>query len=441
MFERQNTAQAGAARTSPDKVGANPAGQPGSDNDQSESAATQHPDGQSEPEDRAAGLLADIADAERVVARLQAAQLRAIAELDKHRAGGDLAEFVADEVSLALRISPAAARDRLELARTLTRRLRATFAALEQGRIDLYKARAIVEATARLVDPAVVADVEARVLPRAGEQTGTQLKAALRRAVAQADPDGTERRHKRAVADRRVELFPLDDGVADLWLRSLPADDAVAIYRMLDGLARAAQAEDGETRTLDQLRADALSEIAVGVLDGAGWAGRTLRPRRRAHPHLQVVVSADTLLGLTDQPGHLTDYGPIPASLARQIAEDATWQRLLSDPVSGTLVECATTSYAPGVVLDRHVTTRDQTCRFPTCTHPADNCDLDHTVPYPDGATAADNLGPLCRHHHRAKQAGFRLKQPEPGHFEWTSPTGQVYTVTPPVLGNPAPAA
>jgi hypothetical protein len=390
-----------------------------------------------DPQSPAGAALAAVCDAERATARAHAAQLRAIAEFDRCWAGTDLAEFAADELSLALRISPAAARDRLHLARTMTGRLTATLEALTAGQIDLYKARAIAEATGRLDDDAAALAVEARVLPRAPEQTGAQLKAALRRAVLSLDPRGSQRRHARAVADRRVELIPLDDGIADLWLRNLPADHAVAIHTMLDGLARAAYVDDGETRTLDQLRADALAEIAYGVLDGAGWAGRPGWGRWRGRARGHTPFPASTLLGLTDEPGWLEGYGPVPSSVARRIAADATWRRLLTDPLTGSLVDYGTTSYTPGVVLDQYVTTRDQTCRFPTCTRPASGCDIDHTVPYPARATVECNLGCLCRRHHRAKHAGYRLVQDRPGHFTWTTPTGRTHAVSPPPLATP----
>src|SRR6185503_12962815 len=50
-------------------------------------------------------------------------------------------------------------------------------------------------------------------------------------------------------------------------------------------------------------------------------------------PAIQVVVSADTLLGLDDQPAQLTGYGPITAQTARRLAADesGTWRRLLTD--------------------------------------------------------------------------------------------------------------
>jgi hypothetical protein len=39
---------------------------------------------------------------------------------------------------------------------------------------------------------------------------------------------------------------------------------------------------------------------------------------------------------------------------------------------------------------------------------------------------------PLCRHHHRCKQAeGWQLEQPQPGILVWHTPTGRTYTTTP----------
>jgi hypothetical protein len=57
------------------------------------------------------------------------------------------------------------------------------------------------------------------------------------------------------------------------------------------------------------------------------------------------------LLGLDDAPGDLDGFGPIPAATARLIAQDATWQRLVTDPVTGVLTDYSTTTYQPGKVL------------------------------------------------------------------------------------------
>ena len=64
---------------------------------------------------------------------------------------------------------------------------------------------------------------------------------------------------------------------------------------------------------------------------------------------------------------------------------------------------------------------------FPWCTRPAGGCDLDHVIPYSeDGPTASDNIGPLCRRHHRLKthHPGWGYTVLEPGSYLWSSPHG-----------------
>jgi hypothetical protein len=78
------------------------------------------------------------------------------------------------------------------------------------------------------------------------------------------------------------------------------------------------------------------------------------------------------------------------------------------------------------------VDVRDGPCRWPTCTTVASRCDRDHTIPVPDGPTAAANLGSDCRRHHRAKtHDSYHVDQAEPGVFVWQTPTGHRYTVEP----------
>ncbi len=48
------------------------------------------------------------------------------------------------------------------------------------------------------------------------------------------------------------------------------------------------------------------------------------------------------------------------------------------------------------------------------------------------GLTCECDLAPLCRHHHRCKQAeGWELEQPEPGVLVWRTPAGRRYVTRP----------
>lgn len=142
---------------------------------------------------------------------------------------------------------------------------------------------------------------------------------------------------------------------------------------------------------------------------------------------VNVTVPLSTLLG-GDQPGELPGLGPVPAEVARALAAGGTWTRLITDPVSGTVLDVGRRRYTPPADMADHVRSRNPMCVAPGCTHPAASCQLDHTVPAPDGPTAASNLAPLCTRHHLLKtHARYRLNQPTPGIAEWRTPTGKRY--------------
>jgi Domain of unknown function (DUF222) len=89
--------------------------------------------------------------------------------------------------------------------------------------------------------------------------------------------------------------------------------------------------------------------------------------------------------------------------------------------------------YRPSRKLQHLIRARNTTCTAPGCGRRAASCDLDHTDPYHQGSRSCEcNLAPLCRHHHRCKQAeDWWLGQPEPGILVWHTPTGRAYTTTP----------
>jgi hypothetical protein len=95
--------------------------------------------------------------------------------------------------------------------------------------------------------------------------------------------------------------------------------------------------------------------------------------------------------------------------------------------------EHAETGYRPSRKLQHLVKARNARCTAPGCGRPAARCDLDHTVAWDKGGITCEcGLAPLCRHHHRVKQAnGWRLEQPEPGLLIWHTPSGRSYTTRP----------
>ena len=75
--------------------------------------------------------------------------------------------------------------------------------------------------------------------------------------------------------------------------------------------------------------------------------------------------------------------------------------------------------------------------------------DIDHTVPYPHGATHPANIKCYCRKHHLVKTfwEGWADAQAADGTVRVTTPTGHTYTAAPfsallfPVLEHHHPAA
>jgi hypothetical protein len=224
------------------------------------------------------GALVGIAASYRRLASwAQAGELAAVAQLAARSAAADdkigvgedgrpaqLPDEACAQVSLGLTMSQAAASWWSDLAVTLTWRLAATGAALRAGQIDLTRARLIAEATA-VLDEAAARAVEAKVLPAAGDWTTGQLRAALRRAVIAADPEGAERRREEAERRAKVCLYPDPDGTASLAGYSLPSVRAAAAMARIGALAKAMKAA-GAGGGIDLLRAQVFLGLLLGTL-------------------------------------------------------------------------------------------------------------------------------------------------------------------------------
>ena len=108
--------------------------------------------------------------------------------------------------------------------------------------------------------------------------------------------------------------------------------------------------------------------------------------------------------------------------------------KIIFDPIAQDTCDhgSAENRYTPSRRLKDLIRARTTTCDAPGCGAQAVYCDLDHTIPWPDGPTEQCNLGPKCRRHHRCKQApGWRVEQPKPGVTRWTLPNGRSHTTEP----------
>ena len=238
-------------------------------------------------------------------------------------------DWASEEIAAALHLSGRSAAQRVHIARLLHTRLPRLAAALEAGVISWRHVVVFVDECTNL-PAATLPAVEARVIDRAGRQTPAEFTRAVRRAVIDCADVTAELDHAIAVQQRGVWLQAEPSGMASL-LATLPAAHAEAVFAAIDAAARTttgATDESGRLLGVDERRADALVAALVGADEGG--APRVL-------VEVQVVVDLPTLLGLADHPAQLGSYGPIPAGLARQLADDATWRRLITDPATGAL--------------------------------------------------------------------------------------------------------
>ena len=238
----------------------------------------------------------------------------------------------------------------------------------------------------RHLDDRQLAEVEAKFLPRLPGKTVESARKSVKRFAAKIDPDDHRKRRDFARRGRRVWIEPHPDGMADLHAH-LPAEDAYRLFGLL-------------TATAGRSALDKADAFVTAL--GAGL----MNPDTGTPPVWQakIVIDLPTALGLADNPSEVPGYGPLPACVGRALAADATWTRFITDPVTGHLLDLGRTRYTPNAALKEFINERDQQCRFPACTHPADSCDQDHAKTWKTGGhTNPQNLGALSRRHHRTK--------------------------------------
>lgn len=381
---------------------------------------------------------------ERILSRATAAQAAAIRALSHRMAEPsrpgrrlDPDAETAEEVAWSLRVSSATGGDRVAFAHALTTLPRVDLA-LRDGRLGPSHARVLADCLTGLdpdLDDLTRERLERHLVARACSQrlTPAQLRRQAQRLVAAADPAGAAERRRRARRTRDVTCRGADDGMA--WLSAyLPAEAAAACLGVVDAHARRTLEDDpDDARGLGARRADALVNLLLtGRPDGDPPDGAPVPAT--VDVHVDVTVSLAALAGVTGEPGEIAGLGLVDAELVRRLVHhpDATWRRLVTDPLTGSLLDVGTTRYRPPAPLARHVRLRDVTCRWPGCLCPAERSDLDHTVPWPDGPTSAENLTALCRRHHRLKTLGrYRVERSGRGETVVVGPLGRQLITTP----------
>jgi hypothetical protein len=329
-------------------------------------------------------------------------------------------EAAAAEIRVALCLTRRAADSEVVFALELQRRLPEVWKALARGRIDPRRARVLANGTLHLPDATARLVIE-RVIESAGGLTTGELRACLDRLAIEVDPGGAEERYESAVKTRRLVTEPSSDGTANLLGLDLAPHRVTAVNRNINHLARSLKTK-GETRTMDQLRADVFVDLLLGQNDKGSTTGA-----------LHISGDLDMLAGLSNHPGELNGYGPVVADIARQVAaeqQDTEWRWSVTDPATGQVLYDGVTQRRPSAALRRRVQARHLTCVFPGCRMSAVDCALDHIKRWADrGATTEPNLAPACRHDNLLKERHRWTYQRLPnGDYQWTTKLGHTYT-------------
>jgi len=338
-----------------------------------------------------------------------------------------------EDVATALRLSPTSAQSRIDVARVLVGHLPNTISALSTGEISVAHATVIARETATAIRNGLSEEsifrVEQTALAHAEFHTPGQVASKVKTTIAKLAPEEFEEIVDRARDSRRVSCYPEADGMATV-IAILPAEDAQAVMKSIEAFILKRNSEDAPEWSIlsaDMKRADALTYIASQALS-------SLADEVQAHRRpitISVAIDLPTLMGLAENPGQLAGYGAIPASVARRLAADGNWQRFVSDPTTGNLLDFGREKYTPPQELIDYLLARDRVCRFPGCRRTGQSSDIDHAQSWETGGeTNPANLGLLCRRHHRMKtHGGWSLESNPDGSCLWKSPQGKTFFV------------
>lgn len=361
------------------------------------------------------------------------------------------------ELAAALRITEYAAGQLIALAEALVHRYRPVLTALGRAEITERHAEVFVDAI-DAVEPEHRAAIAPRALEIAKVEPVGVFRRALRALIDDVRATTLAERHEVALKRRRVVVEPAEDGMA--WLMALmPAVEAHAGGDRLTRMAKAIKRVDGENRSLDQIRADALGDLLV-----AGDTAMLPESARGIRASVVVTVPALTLLGagagvgastgagIGDEAGSgprpggeaadarcgmpvVEGVGPIPVERARELCGgDGAWMRVLTHPETGAVLSVGRDRYDPPSTLRKLTRWRADRCMAPGCGMPATRCEIDHTLAWEHGGpTSIENLAPICKGHHTVKHhGGWRVEQVGgEGALEWRSPSGRTYRVEP----------
>ena len=378
---------------------------------------------------------------------------------------------LATELAMAYNLGKNAARHLLEESETLVHHLPLTLEALEAGAIR-YEHAKILATTAWSLPEESRAAFETELVPLASTLILPVFRTRVRAARERIHAETMAERHEKAAAFRSVAVDYGEDGMGYLTVHD-SNEVLAAIYNRVTDIALVKVKDD--PRTLAQRRTDVTTELLLkGDLcaavddeadgddegdsgggdsgDGESGDGETRvggsgdsetrgggsSPRRRlghgitAQIHIEVPVL--TLLGLDTTPATLEGSIPIDPVTARKLVADSPgFYRLLTDPVTGSIVAFDDKYRHLPASLRRAVELVDGDCTGPWCAATANESDGHHPDEWAQTHdTSLANSALLCAPDHRlVHNTRWTMRKLKNGDKQWVSPCGRIRRVTP----------
>jgi hypothetical protein len=354
------------------------------------------------------------------------------------------------EIAMAYNLSKSAARALIEESTTLVADLPATLDALSCGTIRYEHAKVIVS-TAWTLPVEARSAFEEEVLPWAKALILSAFKSKVVAAREKIHATTMAQRHEAASQHRTVSRELGEDGTGYLTIRD-SNEVIAAIYNRLTDTALSTFA--GDPRTLAQRRTDVATELlikgdlcafvdeteaadagAAGTAapdSGVTPAGRRLGHGIVARVHIEIPVL--TLLGKDTAPATLEGRTPIDPVTARKLVADAPgFYRLLTDPITGSVVAFDDKFRYLPKSLRRAVELVDGSCTAPWCDATAREADGHHAEQWAaTHDTSLANSALLCAPDHRlVHNTRWTMVKLPNGDKQWVSPCGRVKRVAP----------
>jgi HNH endonuclease len=357
---------------------------------------------------------------------LQAArQLAGLPAAEEAVRKGRLSEVQVKEIASAASLLPeaegelvtAAVEEPLNLLKLRCRRAKAT----GKGQGPTYRAIHRSRYLRNWIDDDGAVRLDAKLTPDAGARLLGAVKAQRERLAADARRAGVKEPSRALAADALVRLVCRSGRP----IPGIPADNRV------DGAAPGRGARPTANRRPSNGRPPAKTKRREAADDPSAHGSDN---DIESAPHTMVHVRVDHAALLRGHTEHgevceIPGIGPIPISVARELAGDSILSVLVTDGVDVTTVAHAGRTIPASI--RRALLERDPACVVPGC-EVSEALEIDHIVPFSEGGrTSIDNLARLCHWHHYLKTHQRHRLERHGRRWVWIPPDGNHQGVVP----------